>query len=241
MSLVGSVEVSNDSVRVLVVDDDFMVADVHRRLIEREPGFSVIGVAHSASEALAIAQRDLPDLVLLDIYLPDRSGLDVLRALRVSGATCEVVTVSAARDAQTIHSLIKLGGAHHLIKPFDSEVLRTLLQHLRSRIVETRNHDGSQLLSQAQVDRAFAEVRPPLSTLPKGLSPATRLAVSDALVGVDTEGLSASDVAALTGVSRVSARRYLEHLVEIGEVELSMRYGAAGRPEHRYRLRQTKN
>ena len=90
------------------------------------------------------------------------------------------------------------------------------------------------------MDRAFAEVRPPLFTLPKGLSPATRMAVSDALVGVETDGLSASAVAALTGVSRVSARRYLEHLVEIGEVELSMRYGAAGRPEHRYRLRSVK-
>lgn len=218
--------------KVLVVDDDFMVADVHRRLVEREPGFTVVGVAHTAADALRAVTASAPDLVLLDLYLPDRSGLDVLAALRVSGAPCDVVVITAARDLESVRAVMRLGGLHYLIKPFDSDALRAELLRVAQLRRTTASLDAAASMSQTDVDHAFAALRTPTPTLPKGLSAVTLNAVNAALaVGGDH---SSVDVALAVGVSRASARRYLEHLVTIGLADLSLRYGATGRPEHRY-------
>ena len=218
---------------VLVVDDDFMVADVHRRLVVREEGFEVVGVAHTAADAIRMVQSLAPELVLLDIYLPDRSGIDVLTAIRTAGARCDVIVITAARDVESIQAVMRLGGLHYLIKPFDSDALRTqLLRVARLRQART-SLAGMSAVTQAEVDQVFAALRPVGTSLPKGLSAVTLNAVLAATPNGSDQ--SASDIATATGISRVSARRYLEHLVELGLVGLSLRYGSTGRPEHRYR------
>src|SRR2546423_1330735 len=105
--------------RTLVVDDDFMVARVHRGYIERVPGFEVVGVAHSGAEALAAVDRLRPDLVVLDIYLPDMSGLEVLRELRQRQAAVEVIMGTAARDVASVRAAMQAGALHYIVKPFD--------------------------------------------------------------------------------------------------------------------------
>lgn len=220
------------AIDVLVVDDDFMVARVHRAFVERVEPFRVVGTAHTGGQAIEAADELRPDLILLDLYLPDLFGLDVIPRLRTAGHDCDVMVISAATEADTVRGAVRRGVVDYLLKPFGFEDLRLRLERYAAQ--------RGQLLTtvvrgQADVDRvlagAFAPA--PASSLPKGMSVETAGLVERALRAADGT-LSASECAALTGVSRVSARRYLEYFHGTGSAEVSLRYGAAGRPERRY-------
>ena len=221
-------------IRTLIVDDDFRVAEVHRGFLERLPSFTVAGVAHTAAEALALAAKARPDLVLLDIYLPDRSGIEVLHELNAPGRpSVDVIAITAANDVDTLRTALRGGVVHYLVKPFQFNAFREKLESyaaLRSRL------DGVRQVDQAEVDALYEllRTRPSGADLPKGLSPASLALVARTVKEVEKD-LSALEVAEATGMSRVTSRRYLDHLTRTGIVEVTMRYGAAGRPEHRYR------
>ncbi|MEU6100736.1 response regulator [Streptomyces flaveolus] len=230
------VRAATGAIGVLVVDDDFMVARVHRAYVERVEPFQVVGVAGTGEQALAAAGELRPGLILLDLYLPDLFGLDVIPRLRAAGHDCDVMVISAAREADTVRGAVRHGVVDYLLKPFDFEDLRVRLERYaaqRGRLL------GTVVRSQADVDRVLAGAAAPVAAvpaLPKGMSVETAALVERTLR--DAEGtLSASECAALTGVSRVSARRYLEHFHTVGTAEVSLRYGVAGRPERRYRFR----
>jgi response regulator of citrate/malate metabolism len=220
-------------IRTLVVDDDFMSASIHTSYVERVGGFEPVGEAHTGAEALELVRRLQPDLVLLDIYLPDMSGLDVIRRLRAEPETAvDVIAVTAAKDVKTLRAAMQGGVVHYVVKPFLFETFRERLERyaaLKQRFEKIRE------ASQADVDRLFSLLRAQGSTgLPKGISRPTLTVVVDAVREAD-DALTAIDVAERAGVSRGTARRYLDYLASLGSVELSLRYGAAGRPEHLYR------
>ncbi|MER7480812.1 response regulator [Streptomyces sp. NPDC126510] len=221
-----------DAIDVLVVDDDFMVARVHRAFVERVEPFRVVGTAHTAGQAIEAVETLRPDLILLDLYLPDLFGLDVIPRLRTAGHDCDVMVISAATEAETVRGAVRRGVVDYLLKPFDFEDLRLRLERYaaqRGRLLTTV------VRGQADVDRVLAGAfgPAPAHTLPKGMSVETAELVERALREADGT-LSATECAAVTGVSRVSARRYLEYFHGTGSAEVSLRYGAAGRPERRY-------
>jgi response regulator of citrate/malate metabolism len=218
-------------IEVLVVDDDFMVARIHTGFVERTPGFTVTGVAHTGAEALAAAERLQPDLVLLDVYLPDLSGLDLLGALREAAPEVDVLVISAAREADTVRRALRGGIVHYLMKPFSYDDLRVRLEHYQQAYAAM----AGEQTDQADVDRVFSVARTD-RRLPKGFSAETLRLVEDTLRR-ETADVSAAEAASLLGISRVSARRYLEHLADAGKVEVSLRYGEVGRPERRYAWR----
>lgn len=221
------------TIRVLVVDDDAHVADVHRAFVDRTPGFAAVGVAHRGAEALEAIARGGVDLVLLDLYLPDVHGLEVCRRLQAStGPRPDVIAVTAARDVATVHRAIGHGVVQYLVKPFAYAAFRDKLE--RYAAFRAAVTPGAREADQDAVDALLGGLRGSAApALPKGLSRPTFDLVAETLKGADGER-SAVEIAELCGVSRVTARRYLEHLVQEGRVELSMRYGSSGRPEHRY-------
>ncbi len=221
-------------IEVLVVDDDFMVARIHTGYVERTPGFKVTGVAKNGTEAREAAQRLQPDLVLLDVYLPDISGLDLLSDLREAAPEVDVLVISAAREADTVRRALRGGIVHYLMKPFSYDDLRVRLEHYQQAYAPIAGEHADQ----ADIDRVF-NIAPADKRLPKGFSPETLRLVEETVRGRGPEDsdLSAAEAAALLGISRVSARRYLEHLTEKGKVEVSLRYGEVGRPERRYAWR----
>ncbi len=218
-------------IEVLVVDDDFMVARIHTGFVARTPGFTVTGVAHTGAQALVEAQRLQPDLVLLDVYLPDVSGLDLLGALREAAPEVDVLVISAAREADTVRRALRGGIVHYLMKPFAYDDLRVRLEHYQQAYAGLPSDEADQ----ADVDRVFG-VKGSDKRLPKGFSPETLRMVEDSL-RLEAADVSAAEAAGVLGISRVSARRYLEHLTETGKVEVSLRYGEVGRPERRYTWR----
>jgi response regulator of citrate/malate metabolism len=219
-----------EELTVLVVDDDFMVASIHTRFVERAEGFRVVGVAATGESALAEIDRLGPDLVLLDVHLPDVSGIEVLRRLRGAGNDVGVMMVTAAREADTVRAAAAAGAAHYLVKPFEFDDLSARLRAFR------QSHQalaGVTSPDQDDIDAVFAPLGRGREALPKGLSPETAAAVLAALrAGRD---VSAAECADEVGISRVSARRYLEHFVAQGGATVRLNYGGPGRPERRYR------
>ena len=221
-------------IRTLVVDDDYRVADLHCAYVERVPGFEVAGTAHTGAAALLSVDQLRPDLVLLDIYLPDISGLEVLQRLRDDDHhPFDVVAITAAREVESLRAAMRGGVVHYLVKPFlfptfEEKLLSYAAAHERMTRIGTAE--------QGDVDRIFGALRSNRNeSLPKGLSDST-LDLIIQVLGKSQSGLPAAAVAEAAGVSRVTARRYLDHLCQLGRAELAMRYGGPGRPEHRYQL-----
>ncbi|HEY8980315.1 MAG TPA: response regulator [Streptomyces sp.] len=219
-------------IEVLVVDDDVRVARVNAAYVEKVPGFRVAGQAHGAAEALRLLEL-LPqvDLVLMDHYLPDGTGIDVVQEMRRRGHQADVVMVTAARDVETVRSAMRHGALQYLVKPFAFAGLRAKLEaygELR------RTLDGGGEAEQADVDRMFGALSASSEPgLPKGHSPTTAELVRQCLIRADGP-LSAQEIADRTGVSRQTAQRYLKLLERTGRARLTLKYGDAGRPEHRY-------
>ncbi|MEU4696481.1 response regulator [Nonomuraea dietziae] len=215
-------------IRVLVVEDEEVTAEANRLFVERVEGFTVAGVARSGGEALRFLRRSEVDLILLDLYLPDMHGLEVCRAVRAAGLACDVIAVTSARDLAVVRNAVSLGVAQYLLKPFTFATLREKLL----RYAEFRASEG-EVTGQGDVDRALATLRGH-SSLPKGMTQDTLDAVCAEL---RRSPMSAQAVGAAIGVSRVTARRYLEHLVDVGSADRVPQYGGVGRPELLYRIR----
>jgi response regulator of citrate/malate metabolism len=220
-------------IRVLIVEDDFMVARVHAGFVQRTAGFTVAGVAHTGAEAVDAVAKLRPDLVLLDIYLPDMPGITVLQKMRQSdNPDVDVIVVTAARDVDTVKKALHGGVTHYLVKPFTYDALRERLQYYARRRTDLATISEA---DQEDVDRVFGPVGTSRVMMPKGLTAETAKLVRAALSDAGDKGLSAAECAVVTGLSRVSARRYLEYLVAGGHAEVRSRYGSAGRPERRFR------
>ncbi|MEL4503352.1 response regulator [Luteococcus sp. H138] len=226
-------------IRVVVVEDEPIAARAHAAYLERLEGFEVVGNAPSCAQAVRVIAREQPDLVLLDMRLPDGHGLELLHRLRASGQLCDVIAVTSVREVEVVRRSLALGITHYLIKPFTFDLFRAKLANYRAYHGQLgRTGQASpERVAQAEVDQLFdLRASAGASSLPKGISPQTLQAVSTLLGGSD-EALSATEVAAALGTSRVTARRYLEHLAGTGLAERRERYGHAGRPEVEY-LRQ---
>jgi len=243
-----------EQARTLVVEDDPAVAVVHRGFVASHPRFVVVGEARNGADALRLADALRPDLVLLDLHLPDISGLDVLRRLRLlPGPPIDVVATTAARELDSVRQAMAGGVLAYLVKPFTAATLRERLDEVWQRREDVRRAQDT--LDQDEVDQLLAGPRSATTLPPKGLSERSRTLVQEALVrlcgvagatkvgavgagsapGAGARDASAAEVAEAVGMSRVSARRYLEHLVAEGHAQVTPRYGATGRPENRYR------
>lgn len=210
--------------RVLIVDDDFHVAKLHAAYVDSVAGFMALAPVGSASLALQAIHSLRPDLVLLDVYLPDASGLDLLHQLDV-----DTIMLSAASDGLSLRLAFRRGALGYLFKPFTGE---SLSQQLRAYARYRRILNQSGALDQETVERAKR------SLIPGDVAPsakprsATEAAVLESLQ--PGEQYSAAEVATRVGVSRATAQRYLSSLADDGAVEIQLRYGTTGRPEHRY-------
>lgn len=209
-----------------------MVQQINRDYVESVPGFRVVAMARNSKEAIAAVRQHRPDLVLLDVYMPDQDGVATLKELRRHELAADVMMVSAAQDAQTIKDVVRYGAVDYIIKPFRLERLRAALEAYRDK---RRNLAATDMLDQAQVDRVLrGYAGHPDAGLPKGLNEATLREVQEYLIQ-HGKAFSAAQVADHLGTARVTARRYLDYLVTAGKARLEVQHGAVGRPVNLYR------
>ncbi|CAM2844481.1 response regulator [Paenibacillus sediminis] len=233
------IQLQTPTVEVLIVEDDLRIAEINRRFIEQVEGFSVVGIAideHQAKEQLQIL---MPTLVLLDIYLPNANGLEILKYIRQHYPDTDVIMITAAREVDAIREAVRSGAFDYIMKPLIFNRLQeTLLRYLNfnrelTRLVVSGN------ISQSDVDRLLSVTakKEPASSdsfLPKGIDKLTLDKVIQTISNTP-DGLTADQVAKMIGVSRSTGRRYLEHLVSLGDVYADLSYGVVGRPERVYR------
>lgn len=232
---------SENMIRVLIVEDEPLIAEAHASYVGRVPGFVAAGVAHTAAAAMraaakAIADGSPFDLVLLDIGLPDANGIDVAAALGGLRPGPDVIAITSERDLAIVRSAVAHGVVLYLLKPFTFAAFRDKLE--RYNEFRTALRDGESAVSQRDIDRAMASLRTAdeRAASPKGIAPQTLTEISNS-VRAQPDGLGASEAAKAVGVSRVTAWRYLERLADDGLVDRHTEYGKAGRPQVRYRWR----
>jgi response regulator of citrate/malate metabolism len=222
-------------IRTLVIDDDYRVARVHAASVDRIEQFTSVGQAHTAAEARTMIQELAPDLLLLDLYLPDEGGLDLIRSLAdLKLATSpDFIVITAARDIENVRRAISLGAMYYLVKPFGFTQLAEQLTSYR------RLRDGLEeaaVGNQETIDTLFGLMRSPTSrSSGRNRLPPTTAQVLER-VSCSPDGVGASEVAAHLGVSRATAQRHLAELMRRSMVDLRLNYGSTGRPEHRYSL-----
>ena len=227
---------------VLVVDDDFRVAGLHADSVRRLDGFAVAGTTRSCAEtarrlaAPATADRTdrgPVDLILLDSYLPDGSGIEFIGSPAMRQSRADTVMVTADNAGSSIRRALQLGALNYLVKPFEPQRLAEVLVAYRNyRWTLARGRCDQNL-----IDRSLRALLEGNRAGPvRGQSPLTASRILQLLAGA-ADDLSATEVAERAGVARATAQRYLAQLAEDGTAEVFLRYGATGRPEHRYRLR----
>ncbi|KFN18730.1 response regulator [Aeromonas bestiarum] len=218
-------------IKILIVEDDPAIAEIHRRFVQRLAGFEVLGVALTLFDAREQIDILRPDLVLLDVWLPDGEGFSLLRELRQAGACLDVILLTAAREASALQEAMRLGVVDFILKPVVFERLRdTLGNYAESRAALAALADIDQQAVDTLLGTPLQQVA--AAGLPKGIDALTLQRVLTALTGV---GASAEDIGNRVGVSRTTARRYLEFLVGQQLASPELEYGTVGRPERRYR------
>lgn len=229
---------------ILVVEDDFRIADIHRAFIEQSEGFYVVDMARNGSEAKAIMAERASNiqLILLDAYLPDVEGLELLWSLRRDYVHVDIVMVTAAREVETISEALRGGVFDYLIKPIEAARMTQMLTRFRRERealacrVEMNQDELDHVLARLQPGEPSRVKNPALSqALPKGIDRLTLRRVIDAFADAQ-DSLTAMQMARTMGASRSTARRYLEFLVAEQAVSAELGYGDVGRPERRYRL-----
>lgn len=223
----------NQLTRVMIIEDDLAIAQLHQRYLDQIGGFEVIGIATSKLEAEMQLDVFDPDLLLLDVYLPDGTGLELLNALRAKSLSCDVILITAARDVDTLQQAMRGGVVDYLLKPV---VFPRLEAALRKYSAQKQQLGQTLDLDQSLVDkmlRSHDGAESAKNRLPKGIDGVTLEKIR--ALFVDNESLTADEAGEKIGASRTTARRYLEHLISSGELEADLNYGSVGRPERTYR------
>lgn len=228
-------------IEVLIVEDDPRIAEINRRFTEKEEGFSVVGIARTGEEAVTWLEVVEPRLVLLDIYLPDMRGTELVRRIRGEGKDTDIIMITAAGETEIVQEAIRGGVVDFIVKPIQMERFLKTLQNYR-RWLERLKASGT--MTQQEIDRLWnpgtadtASRWAGVREVPKGIDPLTLEKVVSVLRASPPPGMTAEETGQAIGASRSTARRYLEYLVSVGEAVADVSYGSVGRPERRYVLK----
>ncbi|MGM7684369.1 response regulator [Bacillus sp. SM2101] len=219
-------------IKVLIVEDDTRIAEINRRFTEKISNFIVCGIATNSEEAYELLEILHPDLVLLDVYFPGEDGMDLLWYIRRHYRNTDVIMITAAKEAAKVQDAIRGGAIDYIIKPIIFPRFKDTLEKYK---VYKQQIENTIMFEQQDVDDLFRSIRKDdqQQLTPKGIDPLTLTKVLDE-VGSYDKGITAEELGQDIGVSRTTARRYLEYLVSVDKVRADLTYGTVGRPERRY-------
>lgn len=223
-----------DDLSVVIAEDDQKISEIQSRFLEKIDGFEVVGIGNTIAESEQIIDVFKPDLVLLDVYFPDGSGVDLLWKIRQQYKSTDVIFITAAKEVEVLQDAIRGGAFDYILKPMTFSRFQATLNKFR----EHRNKLGEMTrLDQTGVDQIIHPARDPADLevkIPKSIDPLTLEKVEAEVSKIDDAGVNAEDMGHQVGISRTTARRYLEFLVSKGTVKPSLVYGSVGRPERLY-------
>lgn len=223
-------------IKVAIAEDDFRVASIHEQFIEKMDGFKVVGKALNALETFTLLENEAVDLLLLDNYLPDHTGVSFLPELRGKYPKLDIILITAATEGKVVESSIRNGVLDYIVKPVTFSRFKTALHKVENHRELFKTSDE---FSQTTIDHIFTGTLPKSqsvsNSLPKGIDPLTLSKVEETMESLE-HGINAEDLSDYLGASRTTARRYLEYLISIGKAKAELEYGIVGRPERKYYL-----
>lgn len=220
------------NISVFIVEDDPMVLEVNKSFLANLSGFSLVGEASSGEQAFRDIQKLQPNLILLDMFLPDITGIELFTKLREARIPSDVIMITAARDIATVQEAIRFGAVDYLIKPFRVERFQKALQQYR---IQTKSLTTTKVLKQEDLDQWFGHTDEQFD-LPKGLNDITMQQIKDELHVIDG-AITSEQLAQSVGMARVTVRKYLDYLAGRGKVQIDLKYGTVGRPTKYYSLK----
>ena len=223
-----------DNFSVVIAEDDPKIAEIQSRFIEKIEGFEVVGIGNTIAESEEIIDVFQPDLVLLDVFFPDGNGVDLLWKIRRLYKNIDIIFITAAKEVATLQDAIRGGAFDYVLKPMTfsrfQSTLRKFSEH-RNKLKGITNLDQlnvDQIIHPAQ-DAGKIDAR-----MPKSINPLTLERIEDEVKKLGDDGVNAEEMGMQVGISRTTARRYLEFLVSRGTVKPTLVYGSVGRPERLY-------
>lgn len=224
-------------IKTVIVEDDLMVASINSQFAKRNPNIQIVATFHNGKDALDYLKKSDADLVLLDLYMPDCTGLELLSELRNIGSEIDVIMITAANDAEHINEALQLGIVDYLIKPFQYE---RFAQALDKYLVRKKAIESGVSFTQEEIDRLVNASTPSASTkkaeLQKGVQQKTLDKIRFCLSAHPGNYLPCEQIASETGLSRVTIRRYMNFLIEENEVTSMIDYSTGGRPSILYQI-----
>ncbi|WP_392564294.1 response regulator [Orbus wheelerorum] len=222
-------------INVLIVEDDPMVAELNKKYLQMIPGFRLVGQAKDGETALHFIHDNPVSLILLDMFMPKLDGLQLLQHIRISYPNIDIIMVTAACDSENIQAALRLGVIDYIVKPFTFKRFRTALITYLERI---RLLSSSEILDQKQLDnRIFAKNIEKSEQLPKGIEADTLKNIRDMLINY-TNDFAMSDLVSSSTLSRISLKKYIDYLEEIGELESYLTHLSVGRPVRIYSIKK---
>ena len=226
---------AKDKIQTLIVEDDVKIAEIQRIFTEKVDGYSVAGITHTISEAKEIIPVLKPDLILLDIFFPDGTGLDLLWEIRASQQKTDFILITAAKEVTFFEEGLRGGVFDYILKPLVFARFASTLEKYKMHREKLRRIDK---ISQSEVDDFLRQeniVPTTAEQLPKGIDGITLKKITEIIDGVGPDGINAENAGKIVGVSRTTSRRYLEYLVANGDIVADLSYRTVGRPERVYR------
>lgn len=231
---------SEKPITVMIVEDDEIAAKIYEQFTLKVEGFQIIATAATGKHALEMLHVVTPDVLLLDIFLPDVNGIELLREVRKHFRGIDAILITAANDVDTVREAIRGGAFSYIIKPINIDKFMSTLEQYAQTRRQLQNHT---VMDQNEVDKLFTKTTTSAAStktagtpvsLPKGIDRLTLKLIREKMQ-VTLRSVNADDLASLAGMSHSTARRYLEFLVSINEVTVETFYGTVGRPERKYR------
>lgn len=221
-------------IKVVIVEDDYRIAGIHEAFLNKITNIEVVGKALNGADAIEMIHRLKPNLVLLDVYMPDMLGTDVIKTLQKEDLLIDFIIISAAVEKDIVQETIHSGIFEYIIKP--------VKMNRFTQTIERYKEMKRQFLEKEEIDQHFLDQyfgrgeaqAIEMKETPKGIDPLTLKKVQEIIKKIK-EGISAEEMGNRIGASRTTARRYLEYLITEGEIVAELEYGIVGRPERIYR------
>ena len=224
------------TIEVVIVEDDTRIAEINSRFTKKVDGFEVLAIATTGEQALELLELVQPQLVLLDVYLPDIQGTDLVKRIRELNPDMDIIMITAAAEVEIVGQSLRNGVSDYIVKPVTFERFKRSLENYRNKLEKLKQNDS---LSQDQIESLWYNPMLERQSIeendaPKGIDPLTLNKILKYLPNISESGVTADMFSKEYGVSRSTARRYLEYLISQKKIYADLVYGNVGRPERRY-------
>ncbi|MBB6713187.1 response regulator [Clostridium gasigenes] len=220
-------------IRVLIVEDDPMVAEIDKKYVEDVPQLTVVGICNNGKDALEVLKKNKVDLIILDVYMPKLNGIELLKELRKININSDVIMVTAADETKSLNEILNLGVIDYLIKPFEYQrFLGALNKFLEKYTLINTNYK----FKQSDIDILIANKGKDNSgNIKKGLNEKTLDMIRECIKANNNKLYTSEEIAEKVGLSRVTIRRYMNYMMEIKEINSEIDYQTGGRPSIKYK------